>query len=91
MIKYKNGEIFKGSFKESQRVFGRHTFPDGSYYEGTFRENMPHGNGEFYWPDGIKYSGQWKNGLQEGIGIETSVNGKDLKGLWQNGNWVKWI
>lgn len=55
---------------------GRHTYPDGSYYDGMYKENVPNGTGEFFWSDGVKYSGQWRGGIQEGAGVQILQNGK---------------
>lgn len=44
------------------KLVGRYTYLDGSYYEGTFEQDLPHGNGIFCWPDGVKYDGTWLRG-----------------------------
>lgn len=45
MIKYKNGEVYTGNFREGLKFIGRHTMVDGSFYEGMFKDNIPHGSG----------------------------------------------
>lgn len=35
-MKYKTGETFTGKFKNGERVEGKLTMPDGSYYDGQF-------------------------------------------------------
>lgn len=45
VIRYKNGEIFTGKFKEGNKSVGRHVMADSSFYEGSFKDNLPHGDG----------------------------------------------
>lgn len=45
LLSYKNKEVFHGTFNEGYRNFGRHTYPDGSYYDGMFKDNVPNGTG----------------------------------------------
>ena len=44
-IKFNNGETFEGSFLEGDKHLGRLTYPDGSYYDGMFKDNVPNGTG----------------------------------------------
>ena len=42
------------------------TFPDGSKYEGEWKNGFMNGEGTFTWSDGKQKSGIWENGkLQE--------------------------
>ena len=41
---------------------GEFTFPDGSFYEGQFRNSVPHGDGMMYYPNGYIIEGEWRNG-----------------------------
>ncbi|CAJ1443125.1 unnamed protein product [Effrenium voratum] len=45
---------------------GSMTWPDGSRYEGEYKNDFRHGQGTLTWPDGRKYKGQWANGKQDG-------------------------
>jgi len=45
VIKYRNGETFKGIFKAGERAVGRHSMPDTSYYDGEYENGVPHGKG----------------------------------------------
>jgi len=48
---------------------GRHTFLDGSYYEGSWA-NGERLKGSFVLGDGsTEYSGQWRNGVRHGHGV----------------------
>ncbi len=63
-MRYKNGETFAGKFRVGERVLGRHTMPDGSFYDGAYQNGLPNGKGQFRWCDGVRYIGGWCNGLQ---------------------------
>ena len=50
--------------------FGFELFSSGSFYEGEFKKDKPHGKGSFY--NALtkeKYSGEWFQGLKHGYGI----------------------
>ncbi len=38
---------------------GKLTYPDGSCYEGEFKEDKRHGQGKYIWVDGHSYIGGW--------------------------------
>lgn len=54
-LRMANGETFKGKFRNGMKLFGKYTYPNGSYYEGSFENDLPHGNGVFVWEDGVRY------------------------------------
>ena len=56
---------------------GRVTYPDGSVYEGQFREDLAHGKGTITMPEGFTYTGQWAGGRSE----ERRV-GKECRARW---------
>jgi len=37
-------------------------FPDGSRYEGQWKDGLKHGRGRFIYPDGDIYDGEWLEG-----------------------------
>jgi len=41
---------------------------DGSLYQGTLENNLPHGWGIIVHGNGVRYSGEWKEGLYDGKG-----------------------
>ena len=46
---------------ESGSGFGEFDLPDGSKYEGEFKDEIPNGQGTFTWSDGQKYKGKFKD------------------------------
>ena len=42
--------------------FGKFTFADGKYYEGSYFNDKKHGYGVFYWYEDKKYGGWWSDG-----------------------------
>ncbi|CAE7302309.1 Rsph1 [Symbiodinium sp. CCMP2592] len=41
-------------------------FPDGSRYEGQWKDGLKHGKGRFIYPDGDVYDGEWQDGKAHG-------------------------
>lgn len=64
--------------------FGSYAYPDGSNYEGEWKNGMMHGLGTFKYPDGIKYAGQWKDGKAHGMGIMTWPDNAKYVGQWKD-------
>ena len=65
------------------------------YYEGEFKRNEYHGEGEYHYGDGGYYKGEWKDSKYNGHGAEySSRRNKTWVGYFENdekvnGNWVK--
>ena len=47
------------------------TWPDGTKYEGGWKDGMRHGQGVMTEKDGPRYEGEWKDGEANGRGVET--------------------
>ncbi|CAJ1330625.1 unnamed protein product [Effrenium voratum] len=58
-------------------------FPDGSRYEGQWKDGLKHGKGRFIYPDGDVYDGEWSDGKAHGHGTYTSKQSKYV-GEWQS-------
>jgi hypothetical protein len=48
---------------------GSQLWPDGSLYEGDWKENSAWGLGKLTNKDGSYYEGQWMNNHANGIGV----------------------
>lgn len=73
-----NGELSDGGLRQG---IGNCKWPDGSYYEGDWVNNLRDGNGKFI-EDGITYVGQWQQDLKHGRGMITYKNGIVIIGIW---------
>lgn len=49
-----------GDWKDNQITDGRWVFPNGTYYEGSFTNNKPNGNGTWHYPNGNALTGNYK-------------------------------
>jgi hypothetical protein len=65
------------------------------YYEGEFKRNEYHGEGEYHYGNGDYYKGHWKNSKYNGQGVEYSKRrNKTWIGYFENdekvnGHWVR--
>lgn len=71
-----------GDCIEGQGIYG---YPDGSKYEGYFKNGQPHGEGVFSYLNGDIYRGSFYMGFPNGQGELTEFNGNSLKGFWKEG------
>jgi hypothetical protein len=39
-------------------------WPDGSRYEGTWKDSKRHGTGAMCWPDGTSWHGEWNEDVR---------------------------
>ncbi len=62
-----------------------YTYPDGSWYEGEWKNDKRDGYGVWIRPDGTKYAGEWVDDLPHGSGMLTMANGTFFKGEWKGG------
>ena len=63
---------------------GKQQWPDGSRYEGEWRDGMAHGIGLIYHPNGDQYEGEFLNGQANGFGGYIYANGQRYFGFWRN-------
>lgn len=64
---------------------GRVRLPDGSVYEGPFRDGMFNGHGVLTYPAGARYEGEFRNGLFQGHGVYVSGDGDLYRGQFKRG------
>lgn len=74
-----------GDCRNGEGVYG---YPDGSRYNGFFREGQPWGQGTFEYANGDLYRGSFKAGFPEGMGQLTKVDGTEIAGQWKEGDYV---
>jgi hypothetical protein len=60
--------------------------PEGIYYCGEWKDDLPHGVGMWTEPDGSVYEGQLERGVYHGLGIYVvPKRGRMLRGQWRDG------
>ena len=75
-----------GDCKNGQGVFA---YPDGSKYEGQFRNGKFEGQGVFYFPNGDRYEGQFKENYPDGQGTRFHAGSNvEEAGEWKQGEFV---
>jgi hypothetical protein len=68
---------------------GVFAYPDGSKYEGNFRNGKFDGDGTFYFANGDKYTGQFKENYPDGHGTRlVKQTGTEETGEWRQGEFV---
>ena len=65
--------------------FGKARLPDGSVYEGEFRNGLFNGKGELRWRNGTVYKGEFHNGLYNGAGKIIYFDGSVFEGKFRDG------
>lgn len=64
-------------------------YPDGSKYEGNFKNKKYNGDGTFYFANGDKYVGQFSENFPHGKGTRTHADGKSAEtGEWREGEFI---
>lgn len=70
-IKLDNGAIYEGEWlvgTEIKQGKGKFLWPDGSVYEGYWKDGKANGKGRLVHSDGDIYIGEWKNDKADGYG-----------------------
>ena len=77
-----DGQFSKGQFYGTGTI----TYSDGNTYKGSFKNNLRHGYGEFYWKeDGMVYEGEWRKGEMHGHGMLRMPDGRQKNVFYDNG------
>lgn len=74
------GEWIVGSDVRDGRGF--QIWPDGSLYEGYWRNNKANGRGRLIHADGDVYEGEWKDDKADGLGVYSHADGARYEGNW---------
>ena len=74
------GQWIKNSMIRTGR--GKQTWPDGSMYEGWWRDNKANGRGRLIHVDGSMYDGMWLDDKTHGYGIYCHLDGTKYDGNW---------
>ena len=64
---------------------GTYVFPDGAFYEGSWKDGARHGYGTMKYPDGSKYEGEWFSNMRQGQGKLINKEGiVAQEGTWKD-------
>ncbi len=79
-----NGAIYIGHWSKAGLRHGQgiQLWPDGSKYEGYWKDDMANGRGRLIHADGDVYEGDWRNDKAEGEGTYTHMDGAQYVGQW---------
>lgn len=83
---YSDGMIYKGTINANgkREGYGKMYIPNGSIFEGFFKDNKMQGRGRMLNIDGYVYEGDFHNSQACGYGKLVSLDGTVYKGSWQN-------
>ena len=62
---------------------GMQVWPDGSMYEGYWRDNKANGKGRLIHADGDVYFGMWQEDKAHGKGVYSHLDGARYTGEWK--------
>ena len=72
---------------------GQQIWPDGSMYEGWWKDNKANGKGRLIHADGDVYDGEWEGDKAHRYGVYCHLDGAKYEGQWeedkQHGNGVE--
>eukprot|EP01083_Nonionella_stella_P071776 193006_1 len=84
---YPGGATYSGDFCDHKRSGrGELKRDDGSVeYDGSWEDDLPHGNGTYFWSSQARYSGTFHKGRRSGSGVKYRPSGDvEYDGDWQN-------
>lgn len=68
-------------------LHGTHISPQPAFalqFEGEWKDDDQHGQGEYIYANGNRYKGQWDHDKKDGIGTFTWATGNAYKGEWRD-------
>ena len=88
-VSYSNKGTYTGIFSQGEKVQGKETYKDGSYYEGFWKNNIPEGYGYKRFVDNTEYKGELYNSKPHGQGVMLYKNGDIKDGKWKDGQLIE--
>lgn len=77
-----DGSRYRGDFAGGLRDGQGVEQSDEGLYNGSWANDLPHGEGRFHDPNGALYSGAWFEGQRHGRGTYTDSQGSTYEGDW---------
>ena len=82
-----DGKVYKGQYEKksmNRDGIGIQFWPDGSKYEGTWRNDKANGKGRMTHANGDIYDGCWENDKANGYGVFIDINNAKYEGYWKD-------
>ncbi|TNV83491.1 hypothetical protein FGO68_gene3019 [Halteria grandinella] len=86
LTQLENGARYQGEWNSNLNVRegqGYQVWPDGSLYEGWWKDDKANGKGRLIHADGDIYDGYWKDDKAHGFGIYSHLDGARYEGYWK--------
>ena len=85
-ILYNDKTFYKGFFNKhwKKEGFGMLYLPDGSRFEGFFKQDEMSGKGRLVNSEGFYYEGDFKNNKANGYGKYVNIDGTSYVGFWHD-------
>jgi hypothetical protein len=80
-----DGKLYKGQWNKKtgdRDGVGIQFWPDGSKYEGMWRNDKANGKGRMTHANGDTYTGQWKDDRANGYGAFVDIKNAKYEGYW---------
>jgi len=84
IMKYHDGVVYTGEWKDGYEKKGKMIYNDGSEYDGEWEESEPHGYGIYKKKNDYVYEGNFTYGWREGKGKCKWVDGDVYEGYWKD-------
>ena len=83
-VTLENGAKYTGEWDENDMKSGkgRQEWPDGSIYEGYYKDNKADFYGRLIHADSDVYCGQWRDDKAHGYGTYKHADGASYEGFW---------
>ncbi len=84
-----SGEIQYGCLQgDCENGPGLKAFPDGSKYEGFFKDGKCDGMGKWFYPNGDILEINWVGNVPHGKGVLKHIDDSVTEGIWDNGTFL---
>ena len=86
MVELENHARYEGEWivgRDIRQGKGMQIWPDGSMYEGWWKDNKASGKGRLIHADGDVYDGEWLDDKAHGYGIYYQLDGAKYEGYWE--------
>ena len=84
IFNHTDGSSYEGQWiNDKNEGEGKEIWPDGTKFEGSYKEGVKHGFGIFVWSNNCSYKGNFYNNAMDGIGCYRWADGREYNGSWK--------